>query len=580
MPSAPVLTTPAVKELPAEVPDLTESPRRSAQENEVPAQAVADAIHVGAPIGKDTPEVAKPTGDIDKDALLARITREPQGDTVLYKLDAEPAFHDRGSRLEMVPGAGQSDEKVMAALLTAAQFYRGQIELTGSDAFKAKAIDLIAQHQINVTMKNPVQQMMLEQARERLDVKPGVPEAVHGVTPPPYEPKPAATTVPIEKANVANDPPAPVVQAQVQETPSVAVQPAAQVAAKSPDAAPAAAKPAALIDPAIHQSVHAAIKGITGKVISCGPAPFRFDAENAESIHIKLRTKEGVQTFWGKELAGLLRETRVQPGKMATLQWLGHQPVTVNVPVKKNGVTVGFEEKSANRNQWSLGLLNGPTVRTGTDEGVKLGAYDASRFAMIQNSVMAQLNVPIEAPVLPKDGLFWMTPNGQGSAKTGDELSAPRPKVDAENAGKLVMSSWSQDGHLDMALFRGDGPYLQGVVRQDDRYQHVLVSLPAQKGAPSMVFNTVDEHGLTPVGVGNGINRSGGQPVQRDHVAFKLEGDTTTRIAKLDFPAQLPPDLHNRLGFNERYKDDNALPKSNPAPAAAPSARPNEMRPA
>ncbi|MBD8792718.1 hypothetical protein IFR53_24025 [Pseudomonas syringae] len=590
---APGLTPPVAKEKPAEVLDLPEWPRRSVTETEAPAQTVADTIHVGARIGKDTPAVPQPTGNIDKDALLSRITREPQGDTVLYKLDAEPAFHDRGSRLEMVPGAGQSDEKVMAALLTAAQFYRGQIELTGSDAFKAKAIGLIAEHQINVTMKNPVQQMMLEQARERLDMKPVVPEAVHGVTPPPYEPRTVAPTAP-EKANVANDPPAPVIPAPA--TQQVPAQPAPPVEVKKTEAsAPAAtaiapqvaapvaavpAKPTVLLDPAVHQSPQAAEKGITGKVISCGPAPFRFEASNAESIHIKLRTKAGTQTFWGKELAGLLRETRIQPGKMATLQWLGQNDVVVKKPVKNDeGVTVRFEDKNAKRNQWSLALLNGPAVRTGTDEGVKLGAYDATRFAMIQNSVMSQLNVPIEAPVLPKDGLFWMTPNGQGSAKTGDELSAPRPQVDAENAGKLVMSSWSSDGHLDMALFRGDGPYLQGVVRQEDRYQHVLVSLPGHSEAPPMVFNSVTEQGLIPIGVGNGINRSGGEPVQRDHVAFKLEGDATTRVAKLDFPAQLPPTLHSRLGFNERYKDDNTLPKST-APAAAPSAKPNEMRPA
>ncbi|PYD84090.1 DNA primase, partial [Pseudomonas syringae pv. pisi] len=125
--------------------------------------------------------------NIDKDALLARISREVQGDnSVLYKLDAEPAFVDRGSRLEMVQGAGQEDEKVIAALLTAAQFYRGRIELTGSDEFKAKAIELIAQHQINVEMKNPAQQMLLDDARNALKQPPVTLDAIHGDTPPPY----------------------------------------------------------------------------------------------------------------------------------------------------------------------------------------------------------------------------------------------------------------------------------------------------------------------------------------------------------------------------------------------------------
>ncbi|RMT57074.1 putative DNA primase, partial [Pseudomonas syringae pv. theae] len=100
-----------------------------------------------------------------------------------------------------------------------------------------------------------------------------------------------------------------------------------------------------------------------------------------------LRTKNGVQTFWGKELAGLLRQTRVQPGKMVTLQWLGNFPVTVKVPRKnEQGVTVGYDDKDVHRNQWALKVEGNPAVRSGQDEGVKLGAYDAGRFAVVQQA--------------------------------------------------------------------------------------------------------------------------------------------------------------------------------------------------
>uniref|UniRef100_UPI0030C826E9 LPD7 domain-containing protein n=1 Tax=Pseudomonas ovata TaxID=1839709 RepID=UPI0030C826E9 len=68
-------------------------------------------------------------------------------------------------RLQMEPGAGQSDDKVVAALLTAVDRYEGSIELTGSDAFKAKAIGLIVRHRIDVTMKTPEQQAILNAAR-------------------------------------------------------------------------------------------------------------------------------------------------------------------------------------------------------------------------------------------------------------------------------------------------------------------------------------------------------------------------------------------------------------------------------
>jgi putative DNA primase/helicase len=586
-------------------------PRRPAANEAPAAEAVMNFIDVGPRIGQDEPPLQP--SQIDKDSLLTRITNEAQGDnSVLYKLDNEPAFVDRGSRLEMAPGAGQSDEKILAALLTAARFYRGQIELTGSDAFKAKAIELIAQNQVNVSMKNPAQQLMLDQSRQALNLPVVKADAIHGDTPAPFDPAPPATPA-MSVATAGSTAPTTPAVAEQQAAPTPVATSAnntyvplgvsdpitlthnAAQGGPVDDAPPLGAarqtqeiKPAVVsgdqatgtgVDAAIHQLSTSAAQGVTGKVLSCGKAPFRFDPENSESVHIKLRTKTGVQTFWGKELAGLLRDTRIEPGRMATLQYLGEKPVTVKTPVKDpdTGLVLHYEDKQAKRNQWSLGLLNGTAVRMGDDQGVKLVAYDAARFDMIQKSIMTQLNVPIDAPPRPADGLFWMTPNGQGSARAGDELSAPRPQVDTVDVGKPVMSSWSQDGQLDMALFRGDGPYLQGVMRQGNEYQHVLVSLPGHAEAPPMVINQITDQGLVPIGVGNGINRSGGEPVAREHIAFKIDGDPAVRIGKLDFPAEVPPALHVRLGFDERWKDTNTLPKS--APAAAPMAEPSAVRP-
>ncbi|RMT88628.1 putative DNA primase [Pseudomonas savastanoi pv. nerii] len=573
-------------------------PRRFTTARKTGPAVVPDAIFVGAPIGADEPQLQ--ASNIDKDALLARISREVQGDnSVLYKLDAEPAFVDRGSRLDMAQGAGQDDEKVIAALLTAARFYRGRIELTGSDEFKAKAIDLIAQHQINVEMKNPAQQMLLDDARNALKQPPVTRDAIHGDTPPPYggpQPAQAKPSAPQPQqaapAPVHSSAPAPAstayqpLEVEGLQRPLVQPAPPAQPDApviNPPSAAPASDQPATSanqqVSPAIHQPFQAAKDGVTGKILKFGQKPFRFEPDKPESTFITLRTKNGVQTFWGKELAGLLRQTRVQPGKMVTLQWLGNFPVTVKVPRKnEQGVTVGYDDKDVHRNQWALKVEGNPAVRSGQDEGVKLGAYDAGRFAVVQQAWLAQLGVEIPLPTPPTDGLYWLTPNGEGSAKTGDELSAPRPPIDPNNtAGQPVISSWSQDGHLDMYLVRGDGPYLQGVVRQGDQMQHVLVSLPGRDDGPSMVFNAITPEGLLPIGTGNGINRSGGEPVSREHIAFKLEGDSAVRIGKLDAPGEVPPTLHALLGFDQRWKEENTLPKS--APTVAPSVQPSDPRP-
>lgn len=534
-----------------------------------------DAILVGAPRPRGT-EAEPQISHMDLDALLARIDRQMQGDTVLYTLDGEPAFVDHGARLEMATGAGQSDEKIIAALLTAAQFYRGRIELTGSDEFKAKAIGLIAQHQINVEMKNPIQRALLDDAQKALTTEPVVRDAIAGEAPPAFGPAPAQPSVVVPETVPAQSQAVPVLEVEKMATVS---QPAAPSRPAEPGPENVVAKPPGL-SAEIHQPAEKAKDGVVGKVMECGVKPYHFDEKNDPTAYIKLRTKTGTQTFWGKELAGLMRDTRVQPGKMVTLQWLGKEAVVIKVPRKnEQGVTTHFEDKNAHRNQWALTVKGAATVRTGQDEGVKLAPYDAARFAVVQQTVINRLGLDVPVPTPPAQGLYWMTPNGQGSAKAGDELSAQRPAIDPRKpAGQPVISSWSQDGHLDMLLVRGDGPYLQGVVRQGNEFQHVLVSLPGTQDAPPMVFNAITPEGLVPIGTGNGINRSGGVPVSRENIAFKLEGDNATRIAKLDAPADIPPALHARLGFDERWKEDNALPKS--APTAAPAAQPSDPRPA
>ncbi|MBT2375560.1 LPD7 domain-containing protein [Pseudomonas fluorescens] len=540
------------------------------------AGSEVDAILVGALRPSGT-EVEPQASHIDKDALLTRIAWEKQSDSqTLYTLDGEPAFVDRGNRLEMATGAGQHDEKIIAALLMAAQFYRGSIELTGSDEFKAKAIGLIAQHQINVEMKNPVQRALLNDARKALTAEPVVPDAIAGEAPPAFGPAPTQHSEPVPEPVPAQPQTAPVLEV---EKMAIASQPAAPNRVAEPGPENVVAQPQGL-SAEIHQPAEKAKDRVVGKVMECGTAPYHFDKNNDPSTYIKLRTKTGMQTFWGKELAGLMRETRVQPGKLVTLQWLGKEAVVVKVPVKnEQGATMRYEDKSAHRNQWALTVKGAATVRTGQDEGVKLAPYDAARFAVVQQTVINRLGLDVPVPTPPVQGLYWMTPNGQGSAKAGDELSAQRPAIDPKrSAGQPVISSWSQDGHLDMLLVRGDGPYLQGVVRQGNEFQHVLVSLPGTQDAPAMVFNAITPEGLVPIGTGNAINRSGGVPVSRENIAFKLEGDNVTRIAKLDAPAEIPPALHARLGFDERWKEDNTLPKS--APTAAPAAQPSDPRPA
>ena len=105
------------------------------------------------------------------DEILKELDWEKRADrTVLYKLDGKPAFIDRVNRLEMVNGASNDDRSVLAALAVATKFMGGVIELTGSDAFKQKAMQLIIEHNIDVRMKLPDQRAELEKLRKEMAV--------------------------------------------------------------------------------------------------------------------------------------------------------------------------------------------------------------------------------------------------------------------------------------------------------------------------------------------------------------------------------------------------------------------------
>lgn len=365
-----------------------------------------NAILVGSPRltpqdDNEPQETARNRVDLDK--LISRITHEkhPDGKSVLFMLDGEPAFVDRANRLVMAEGASSHEEKVLAALLTAAEHYHGKIELTGSDEFKAFAIGLIVANDLKVSMKNASQQLALTEARRAAGqpVSPAAPaDAVHGDQSPPRASdasfaEPAAQTPPSD----------------------VPVQAASPVMPSAPQhAAPAPVAAAPKISPAVHTPAEKAREPVTGKVTAFGQAPFRFEPGEGESTFITLRTKEGPQTFWGKELAGLLREANLKTGRMVTLQWQGKQPVTVKVPRKNaEGVVTHYENENAHRNRWSLSPAGGTRVQTGANDLVPLAAVDVNRYTQIQHTLVSRLGISIDAPPKPADGLYWLKPDGQ-----------------------------------------------------------------------------------------------------------------------------------------------------------------------
>ncbi|MFT4463956.1 MAG: hypothetical protein ACMX3H_03130 [Sodalis sp. (in: enterobacteria)] len=75
------------------------------------------------------------------------------------------------------PAASQNDSMILSALLVAKKHLvlRGHIELTGSTAFKQRAIALIAEYDLPLVLKNDAQRQMLVAAREAVRSEPPLP---------------------------------------------------------------------------------------------------------------------------------------------------------------------------------------------------------------------------------------------------------------------------------------------------------------------------------------------------------------------------------------------------------------------
>lgn len=112
---------------------------------------------------------------IDLVALEGALLHKPGNErgTQQYLLDGERAFTrylQQGRIIMATPQASQNDRMILGALLVAKQdmVLQGNIELTGSPAFKQRAINLIAEYDLPLKLTNPEQIKMLEDAREKL----------------------------------------------------------------------------------------------------------------------------------------------------------------------------------------------------------------------------------------------------------------------------------------------------------------------------------------------------------------------------------------------------------------------------
>ncbi|HBD0908439.1 TPA: hypothetical protein KHA09_004111 [Escherichia coli] len=479
-------------------------------------------------------------------------------------LDGKHVFTDFVTHLTMASQeASRDDRAVLAALLTAQNHcqLKGEIELTGSDEFKQRAITLIATYDLKLKLKNPEQVEMLNQARARLQSEP-----VPGAEAEPLSPDANHILWQERSANVASAP---------------------QQSALPLDILPTRME-TALPRNASHKE---ASSGITGQLLAFGPAHYNFDRQKDRSYYAHLRTRHGERLVWGIGLQEAIRNSGLKTGDMATLTMLGKKPVTVQVkklgddgkPLQNEHGGWIYEEKEVTRNQWEarpavdpyvVARHTGQLAQPGELRPYHLGDYRALQAA-VDDMARKAGTTPPTLPALPE--VLWVQHNGQGvttprQTPASPELPSPHPE-----AGKLLMQLQDEaTQQLKLLLVKARGDFVQGLVLHEGRHKPVLGRFVGQNGERHLILNEVTPQGLHPIGKGNAINNETGN---YNSFVFTLKGERERILTQVTAPEKRPAALQQELGFSRPPVPPEQVTEMRNKPQNAPRRNHNAPRP-
>lgn len=183
-----------------------------------PAPAVAPVAASQSPVAEEADGFAGEAkgGDADDkpfdpelaiSKLLENVTYKAQKDgSVLYMVSERPAFIDHGQQIVMASKANEDEEAILAAVLLAKEKYGGSFELTGSEAFQRRAIEIMLKHKVDVTLKNPQQDALRRELAKAAGDAPKQPEAQEAAETKPLIGKPANDDQGAENAPATGSP--------------------------------------------------------------------------------------------------------------------------------------------------------------------------------------------------------------------------------------------------------------------------------------------------------------------------------------------------------------------------------------
>ncbi|HAF2120083.1 TPA: DNA primase [Salmonella enterica] len=546
-------------------PEPAVTPAASSAETAVEAKSQTASSSVqdtdGIVYGPRRPDSTAPQ---NLDEIIKALKWDTQPDnTVLYRLDDQPAFRDLGSRLEMVDGASQDDRKVLAALAVATKFYGGVIELTGSDEFKQKAMRLIVANNLDVRMKLPDQRAMLEKLRQERgrsqdtvvshiptpDLNRQTPPAAASAsasTQAQATPQPQTTPVPVtataaQTASTTTAPPAPLPSGEAASAPArqQAPQPEAPVPGSADNAATAG-----------HEADEAAPgklgpgESVTAVLTNYGRA--EYAKGKGESFFVELSNRSGSQLYWGQGLEELVKQCH--KGEAVTLTLNGREEFTLP-----------GDDRPRIRNRWSMTPAGcGITVpHDRPEQGQRIQAYPAATFSQVMAQIRQgwpELTQDVHLPDALPQALYL---GEDRQPVSGPDAASQLINVTATPPEKLVpvMGSLDRDTReLNLLLVRGADDHLQGVVRLNGTLYPALATPSADNS--QLVINAMTAHGLRFAGYGRAVNRdadSNSRPAPQ-LMQFHLKQREEPLFASLYTPDRQPDELFRSLGFEQTWQ--------------------------
>ncbi|HBE7877117.1 TPA: DNA primase [Escherichia coli] len=493
------------------------------------------------------------------DEIIKNLEHEEFPDrTALYRVDGEPAFLDRLYCLEMVDGASADDKKVLAALAVATNFYGGVIELTGSDAFKQKAMQLIVEYDIKVRMKLPAQRAALEKLRKEKEM---VHDAI--VT---HRPTPELNRQSPEETTMAQPEPPVSPKAEAEQTAGCTAEtphPEAPVTAKAeapradrpeqpaapssaPEKAPVSAQPQQPDTPEEEppgklspgESVTAVLTNYGEKEYAPGKGRCFF---------VELTNRSGKREYWGKGLEELVKNHQKGDPVTLTLQARERSPSS---PGKPEWV----------RNIWAMTpVSNGITVDNDHPHaGQHILEFPMKTFSQVMSQMQQhwpQIMQEVRSPKNPPNNLYIGEDRQPASEPQDQSMRLPLAGKAPDELIPAVASADKDNRQLNLLLVHSADDHLQGVVRLNGTLYPALATPSADNR--QLVINALTDNGLQFAGYGEAVNHdeNNHQRPSPQIMQFHLKQQDSPLFAAIHKPEEQPDKLFRSLGFEQTWKE-------------------------